>query len=164
MATGIKFSKGQNGWEFLKSAIIKVPHLWDFGRSKATKVTQRLRFFPPHISHFFISLFPFPRMSAMYYVCKTNARFSFVGLLLKWRQSCDANLPAKTPTNGRLKATMIPHVVHVTWVWPRAELCSLGWTWPSVVNLVPLGKCSRGEHTLLFRRMEGQTDNFTPND
>jgi hypothetical protein len=42
-----------------------------------------------------------------------------------------------------------------------------GWTCPPGVKFVPWGWSSplrppRGEHSLLFRRMEGPTENFTP--
>jgi hypothetical protein len=49
-----------------------------------------------------------------------------------------------------------------------------GWTSPLGVNLAPRGEICplgvkfipsftpRGEHSLLFRRMEGQTENFLP--
>jgi hypothetical protein len=43
-----------------------------------------------------------------------------------------------------------------------------GWTWPPGGDFCPLGVMftpsftPRGEHYLLFRRMEGRTENFTP--
>jgi hypothetical protein len=64
------------------------------------------------------------------------------------------------------------------WAWPEVfnMVCLPGWTWPPGVNLVtrvelfPLwgmltpSLTPRGEHSLLFRRLEGQTENFTPGD
>jgi hypothetical protein len=38
---------------------------------------------------------------------------------------------------------------------PRGEICPLGVKFPPLFT-------PRGEHSLLFRRMEGQTENFTP--
>jgi hypothetical protein len=40
---------------------------------------------------------------------------------------------------------------------PRGELCPLGGMFTPPFT-------PRGEHYLLFRRMEGQTENFTPRD
>jgi hypothetical protein len=41
------------------------------------------------------------------------------------------------------------------WVNKRGEICSLG-------EMFTPSFTPRGEHSLLFRRMEGQTENFTP--
>jgi hypothetical protein len=50
-----------------------------------------------------------------------------------------------------------------TWFAPRCELGPQGWTLSFRGNVYPFVH-PRGEHSLLFRRMEGRTENFTLGD
>jgi hypothetical protein len=66
---------------------------------------------------------------------------------MKFHAQVQAYIPRK-PTRGPFLTSPLA---------PRGEICPLGGMFTPLFT-------PRGEHSLLFRRMEGQTENFTPGD